>query len=251
MQSLLIAIQFLTRIPVKAEREWEDELIAQSVLYYPLVGLMIGLILWFSALLFEAVAPMLGAVMVLIIWVIITGGLHLDGLADSADAWAGGYANKQRSLEIMKDPSAGPFSVVVLVLLLLVKYVALVSLLESHQFWLLCVAPVSGRLSVVVLFLTTPYVRENGLGSVMARLLSRKLAYGVVLLTLILALVTLPFVVFILVLLTCSAVLYLLRFLMLHRLQGMTGDTIGASLEITEAVTVFVLATIVSLNIWL
>ena len=251
MKSLLIAIQFLTRVPVKTKTQWDDKSIAQSVLYYPLIGLIIGLVTGFSAFLLEALQPMLGAVIVLLLWVFITGGLHLDGLADSADAWAGGYANRQRSLEIMKDPSAGPFAVVVLVLLILVKYIAVVTLLESNLFWLLCVAPVLGRLSVIVLFLTTPYVREQGLGSIMASHLNRKLSYLVVIITLTIVLAVLPFMVFLLVLSACIIVLYLLRYLMMSRLEGMTGDTIGASLEIIEAVSVFVLAAMVSLNIWL
>lgn len=248
MQSLLIAIQFLTRFPVKLKEEREDQCIAQSILYYPLVGLIIGFVLWFSATLLAALPPMLNAVIVLLIWVLITGGLHLDGLADSADAWAGAHANKQRSLDIMQDPAAGPFAVVVLVLLLLVKYIALLVMLEGNQLWLLCIAPVLGRLTVIALFITTPYVREQGLGSIMAENLNRKFAYGVMVFTLMLAATILPVITFLLLISTTIVVLYFLRYLMMQRLQGMTGDTIGASLEIIEAVSVFMLAVMVSLS---
>lgn len=246
MQPLLIALQFLTRFPVKSRTEWDEKNTALSILYYPLVGLIIGFVLWFSAVLLDGIVPMIGAVVVLILWVLITGGLHLDGLADSADAWAGGYADKQRSLDIMKDPAAGPFAVVVLVLLLLVKYITLVTIIENHQFWLLCIAPILGRLSVIVLFITTPYVREQGLGSKMAEHLERKFCYSVLIFTLILAAILMPAMMFLIILSIIFVVLYFLRYLMMQRLQGMTGDTIGASVEIIEAVSLFVLAVLVS-----
>lgn len=246
MQPLLIALQFLTRIPVKSNVRWDEKNTALSILYYPLVGLIIGFVLWFSAVLLDGLAPMLGAVVVLLLWVLITGGLHLDGLADSADAWAGGYADKQRSLDIMKDPAAGPFAVVVLVLLLLLKYITLLTIIENQQFWLLCIAPVLGRLSVIVLFITTPYVREQGLGSKMAEHLNRKFGYSVIIFTLLLAGILLPATMVMIILSSTFAVLYFLRYLMMQRLQGMTGDTIGATVEVIEAVSLFVLAVLVS-----
>ena len=246
MQPFLIALQFLTRIPVKSNSNWDDKNTALSILYYPLVGLIIGCVLWLSAVLFDALVPMLGALLVLILWVLISGGLHLDGLADSADAWAGGYADKQRSLDIMKDPAAGPFAVVVLVLLLLVKFISLLVIVESNQFWLLCLAPVFGRLSVIVLFITTPYVREQGLGAKMAEHLDRKFSYSVIIVTLLIAAILLPVMVFLIMLFSTFVALYFLRYLMMQRLQGMTGDTIGASVEIIEAVSLFVLAALVS-----
>jgi adenosylcobinamide-GDP ribazoletransferase len=68
---------------------------------------------------------MLHAALLLTVWVLLSGGLHLDGLADSADAWLGGFGDRERTLTIMKDPRSGPIAVVVLVLVLLLKFCAL------------------------------------------------------------------------------------------------------------------------------
>ena len=242
MRPFFIALQFLTRLPVKPKGEWLDKHIAQSVLYYPLVGALIGTMLWCAGELLSASSPMLAAVVLLVLWVLITGGLHLDGLADSADAWAGGYGDKQRSLDIMKDPAAGPLAVVVLILLLLTKLVALMTLLETQQLWGLFIAPILGRLSVIALFVSTPYVRKQGLGSAMSEHLNRDYAYGVIFCVMVLLVLFFPVKILLLTMVASVLVLAFLRQLMKQRLQGMTGDTIGASLEIIETVSLLVIA---------
>jgi adenosylcobinamide-GDP ribazoletransferase len=169
-----IALQFLTRLPVTLAGMPTPEQNGRSLLFYPLVGLLIGLLLYGAQLLLGDTAVLLQAALVLTLWVGISGGLHLDGLADSADAWVGGLGDKQRTLEIMKDPRSGPIAVVVLVLLLLLKFSALVTLLESGAgLWLLLV-PWLARALLPLLFLSTPYVRAGGLGQALASHLPRR-----------------------------------------------------------------------------
>lgn len=215
----------------------------RSVLYYPLVGLIIGVIL---ALLFNVLANqalLLSAAIVLAVWVLTTGGLHLDGLADSADAWAGGLGDRQRTLEIMKDPRSGALAIVIVVMLLLLKFSAIVAALEINQWEALLIAPVLGRSAVVLLFLTTPYVREQGLGSDMAKYLPRKTVW--MMLLIIIGLVSLtPGIASSIIgigLLVVFAVFLGLRQMMVARIGGMTGDTAGAMVEIIELVSLVVL----------
>ncbi len=241
MHSLLLAIQFLTRLPLTTELEWSDESVARSVLFYPLVGLLIGMLLWLFATLLDSVPAMLQAALVLVAWVILTGGLHLDGLADSADAWAGAYGDKEKALEIMKDPAAGPVAVVVLVLLLIVKFAALTVLLEQHT-GLLIVAPILGRMAILLLLLTTPYVRQQGLGSSMAQYLDHQKSQWVLLISALILILMLPLSVFVIVAIAAALMLYGLRYLMINRIQGMTGDTIGASVEMVECISLVALA---------
>mgnify|MGYP002870254812 FL=1 len=121
MQPFLIALQFLTCLPVRLRSMPEPQQIGRSLLYYPLVGLLLGALLClFGIALGNAAAP-LNAALLLAAWVWLTGALHLDGLADSADAWVGGFGDRERTLAIMKDPRSGPVAVAVLVLLLLVS----------------------------------------------------------------------------------------------------------------------------------
>jgi adenosylcobinamide-GDP ribazoletransferase len=166
-------------------------------------------------------------------------------LADSADAWAGGFGDRERTLSIMQDPRSGPIAVVVLVLLLLLKFAALATLLASNQLLALLLAPWLARGLVPLLFMTTPYVRAGGLGAALAAHLPRKqlpywLAGHGLLLVLIGGWSGL------LAVLAALLLLAGLRQLMLQRLGGCTGDTAGALVELVEATVLLVLALQVS-----
>lgn len=111
---LLIALQFLTRLPVRLLGMPAPEQVGRSLLWYPLVGLLLGGLLLAAQALLSQQPAVLQAALLLTLWVALSGGLHLDGLADTADAWVGGYGDRERTLAIMKDPRSGPIAVAVL-----------------------------------------------------------------------------------------------------------------------------------------
>ena len=240
MTSWWVALQFLTRLPVTLAGMPTPEQIGRSLLFYPLVGLLIGLLLLGAQQLLADSAVLLQAALLLTLWVGISGGLHLDGLADSADAWVGGFGDRERTLAIMKDPRSGPIAVVVLVLLLLLKFAALVALLESGSALLLLLVPWLARCLLPLLFLTTPYVRAGGLGQALAEHLPRQYLPWVLLAN-ALAMLLLGWSA-LLALLVAGAVFCYLRALMRKRLGGTTGDTAGALLEIAECAVLVALA---------
>lgn len=246
MQSFLIALQFLTRLPLKIKGEWQAHLTANSVLYYPLVGLFLGLILLLISAFISAQSPLLISAILLTSWVMLTGGLHLDGLADSADAWAGGLGDKEKSLAIMKDPQSGPLAVVILMLTLLLKFTAIESLLQTDNIVLITIPLVLARAGVLLLFLTTPYVRQQGLGSAIAEHLPRHQAKLVVLVSFISGWLLIDLVPLLVVTAVTLTTFYSLRALMLKRIEGMTGDTAGASIEILETVILIALVLMIS-----
>jgi len=133
----------------------------------------------------------------------------------------------------MKDPRSGPIAVVTLVLLLLLKFCAVLALLQSGQWLALLLAPVLGRAAMLALFLTTAYVRAGGLGQALAEHLPRS-AGRAVLLASAAGTVLLAGWKGAGVLLLVALVFLWLRRLMLRRLGGTTGDTAGALLEVLE-----------------
>ncbi len=241
MHDLRIALQFLTRLPVTPAAPCTPRERGRSALYYPLVGLMIGVLLWLLDSVLGHSDAGLRAALLLVVWVLLTGGLHIDGLADSADAWLGGHGDRQRSLDILQDPRSGPAAVMLVTLVLLVKFAALAALLARGAWPALLIAPLLGRAAMLGLFLTTPYVREHGLGADSARHLPRRAARYVLALCVI-AVVLVSGVHGALLLAAAITGVFLLRRMMLRRLGGTTGDTLGATCEITEALVLVVAA---------
>ena len=240
MTPLLIALQFLTRLPVSLAAMPTPVQVGRSLLCYPLVGALIGLLLLLVQPLLGDAPALLQAALLLTLWVGLSGGLHLDGLADSADAWIGGMGDRERTLSIMQDPRSGPMAVVVLVLLLLLKFVALVALLQAGEGWQLLLVPWLARGLLPLLLLSTPYVRAGGLGQALVEHLPRR-PLPWVLAGHLAALLRLGWPALLAVLVAGLLFLYL-RGAMLRRLGGTTGDTAGAMLELVECAVLVALA---------
>lgn len=230
MESFLIALQFLTRIPVAYRFVADDSRLGQSVLYYPLIGLLIGGLLSVLAILLANSPAMVVAAMLLTLWVLVTGGLHLDGLADCADAWVGGFGDRQRSLRIMKDPASGPIAVTLLVLVLLLKWTALATLIEQNHLTPLLTAPLLGRSAILLLMLSTPYVSPRGLAEKLLQHLPETAARRVAGLSIVVAAIALGW----LPLLFAGLLLVWIRHAAISRLGGVTGDVYGAAVELVE-----------------
>jgi adenosylcobinamide-GDP ribazoletransferase len=227
----LVALQFLTRLPVRLPVIPDARTVGHSLTYYPFVGLMLGLMLAALHTLLSDHAAMLRAALVLTAWVALTGALHLDGLADSADAWVGSHGDRARTLALMKDPHCGPAAVVTLVLTLLVKFASLSSL-AADDFLSLLLIPMFARSAIVLLFATTPYVRQGGLGTALAANQSHQLNITLVGLLFAVTLLIAPERLWLL--LALGIFFLILRGAMMRRLGGTTGDTVGALVEITE-----------------
>lgn len=224
-----LALMFLTRLPAPRLDDIRDRDMGRSLLAYPLVGLIIGGLLCLPLVVLPQADPLLLAAFITVLWAIITGALHLDGLGDAADGWLGGHGDAERTLAIMQDPRSGAAAVVAIAALLLLKLAAL-KVIVAHGAWpTLLLAPFAGRLAPMLLFLTTAYVRKGGISTAIVAHLPRGSAWVVLVLgALALGVYSLPALIGVL------AVFWLLRRLMLRRIGGCTGDTAGALLEITE-----------------
>ena len=237
MTPFWIALQFLTVLPIELKTIPTAQQNGRAILFYPLVGLIIGGILFIFICLLAKLPIVLLASITLTLWIWLTGGLHLDGLADTADAWVGGFGDKQRTLQIMKDPSCGPIGVLSLVIICLLKFVLIYVLIEQHQTLFLIIVPIVGRVVPSILFLTTSYVREKGLGRSLTDHLPKIASWIITGFVLLLPLYW-EWQGLIAIIGFLSSLVYL-RHLFIKRIGGITGDTVGAAIEISETVLLF------------
>lgn len=234
MRSLLAAFQFLTILPVKIALDEGD--FERSPKWFPLVGLILGAltILGDGALTFLGFKGVLRSILTVGLLAALSGGLHLDGLADSADGFLSARP-KERILEIMRDSRIGTMGVLALVFLLAVKVSALAELSGTLRWKALLFAPLAGRSVMLVTMALIPYARtEGGLASIFLRGKTSGPAVwaGVCLLLAAVILfgnrsgtVTAVFL---------FAATGILSFWSYRRIGGFTGDTLGAASEIVE-----------------
>ena len=234
MKRFLVAIQFLTSIPLKVKGEITDRDLAGSMAYFPLVGLIVGAMLALCYHIIILIFPYaVTCAFVMIINVMISGGLHIDGFIDTFDAIASG-SDRKRMLEIMKEGRPGAVGIAAAILLFIAQYSLLVSLPKGGVEMSLIVMAVLSRTSFVVSSALYPYARETeGLGQKFARRLERKdigaaFLTAIVIFSLIFRLKALAFIPAV-----CCIILAFDNYFY-KKFGGITGDTMGALGEITE-----------------
>lgn len=240
-KAFLLAVQFLTTLPTPKNIKADATEQALSLLWYPVVGLLIGLSLLFVCI----TLPLpfyLQAMVTVALWIALTGGLHLDGIADCADAFVGGLGDREKTLHLLKDPLCGSMGVIALIIIIALKATALAAVIQAEQLIWLWSIPLVARLSLLLLFLTTRYARVQGLGEVIAQNLFRGWAKCVLISTVIGLLLVLPLYLWVAFLLTLLAIFLLVRTTAKQRLGGFTGDVAGAQLELVEVGLLLALA---------
>jgi adenosylcobinamide-GDP ribazoletransferase len=163
MKGLLIAIQFLTRLPTPRIAVSSDEF-AASMRWFPAVGLIIGALVAGAGWAGAAIDPWTGALVALLIWVAVTGALHLDGLGDIADASGASHKDSERLLAVLADPHVGSFAVVTIALQLIAKLVLLHVLVDRQEFVAIALIPFAARIGPLVWSRALPDL-HTGLGS--------------------------------------------------------------------------------------
>jgi adenosylcobinamide-GDP ribazoletransferase len=225
MRGLILAVQFLSRLPVPAPADFHPEELARSLPWFPLVGLFIGALLAGAVWLGARLDPWLGALCGLAAWVWLTGALHLDGLADLADALGAAHRDRERFLAVLADPHLGVFGAVALAMQLLAKLVLLMLAARLEAYWLLCLVPAWARLGVLSWSRLPPL--KPGLGERYAWHAGQR-AGLLWLAGLLAAAAAAP------ALLAAPLVLLAWHGFLRRRLGGMTGDALGAGVEVAE-----------------
>jgi len=240
MKNFFSALGFLTALPVPRKYESEPSDLSESVNYFMLVGGFIGAALVIIDWTLLSFAPVwVSAAIVVILMSAVSGALHMDGLADSADAFFSG-ADKERALEIMKDSACGPMGALSILSIFILKVVSLASISADIRWMALLSAPLAGRCAMVAALSVMPYVRtSDGLGTAFEPGQNPARAWWSALVLLGVCLLAFGFPGF-WVALGTAAVAVLFMVYCGKKLGGMTGDTYGALCEICETASLVI-----------
>jgi hypothetical protein len=273
MKGFLLLLSFMTRIPMP-KIEYNEEKLGKSMKYFPAVGVIVGIILLFFCIVFTFVFKNLNysTVLPLMIIVIIltdlitTGGLHLDGLADTFDGIFS-YRSKHKMLEIMKDSRIGSNGVLALILYFLIKCALLYSLEiedRGEAMYAIMTYPVVSRFCSVISCASAPYARGSGMGKtfvdntkvngvIVAAIITLLYTIGLLVAPLVFYPAYVPMndilqPVFGITFIVGLSALFAYSFskLMERKIGGITGDTLGALLEISGLLYIFLLLVVPS-----
>lgn len=163
MRGLLAALGFLTVLPIPARYSGNASTLGRSIAYFPLVGLFIGLaVAVLDAGLTRLLPVPVATVLVGMVLMAVSGGLHVDGLADTADGFFGGRRPRERILEIMKDSRSGPMAAAAVVLVVALKLAAIGTIAPELRAGTLVLVPLAGRSAMVVCMAVLSYARSEG-----------------------------------------------------------------------------------------
>jgi len=249
MKGFLFALRFLTAIPVKSKASDGKEA-ADALLSFPIVGLLLSFVLIAVSNLLNILhfQEFIANIILVIVLAALTGSIHLDGLSDTFDALLSGK-NKGQMLEIMRDPHIGVMGVISVVSVLLLKVSFLSSLdpaLKNSALILMCVL---SRWSLVAAVFSFPYAREEG----KAKIFTENVNRNIFLVATIIALVY-TFLAWrlngLLVFVIVSWSVYLICRFVSKKISGITGDTLGAVIELAEVVTLLCICILERSDLW-
>jgi len=234
MKKFLLMIGFLTRIPVPAP-SWQidDEEFKDGIVYFPVVGFVVGIFCVAFYYIGNLIGgPFLASVASVLGGAFITGGLHLDGLGDTFD---GLYSNrpKAKMLEIMKDSRLGTNGALAIMFTVLIKTALIYHIPVPNIYPVLVLMPSFSRLSMVFASRFSTYAKGDGLGNIFIGKVSNKQVLLAVMFVCFFSLLSLSFFGFLPIVFVFS-LMYVNH--IKSRIDGMTGDTLGALCELSELV---------------
>lgn len=226
-KSFALAISMLTTVPFFKIHDFYKGINGYAVMFYPLVGFLLGAALWgvYSTLSPYVASTHLG-IIIFVLWVLLTGALHLDGFSDTVD---GLYAPKERALEVMKDAHVGGMGMIISGTFLILKAS---SLAHFELFYLLPLILTLSRLNAVLAIYFYPYITPSGMGSLAKEEFTKKQMLVALFYSFLIVLLYNKLLLFVSALL----VLFVIKSIFVKRYGGFTGDIYGFTIEVTELV---------------
>ena len=241
-EQFIILIQFMTRIPIPLKISYSEKKLGKSIKFFPLVGLIIGLILYFSNFLITVYLKnifynkTITAIFLIILEILIAGIIHIDGLADTFDGLFS-YAKKEKILEIMKDSRIGTNGTVVLILYFITKTVLISEIITTNPKYLI-IFPIIARLSTPVNAGFSNYARKSGMSNA---IISENGIFEAIF-SLALSIILVFYIIGIKGIVAISIAFIFIIIFMLNvrkKIDGITGDIMGACLELTSILVLF------------
>lgn len=230
---LILGIQFLTRIPINKAVEFSKENIRNSLFFFPFIGILIGAIASLAFYFIGQINMEISAFLTVITLIILTGGLHIDGLSDMLDGFLSNRDSK-KTLEIMKDSRVGAFGVMGIVLLILGKYIILKNI--SFEMWIIIVFSIANSRFVGGLIIESKKpARKGGLGELFhSSNPKRNIAYSGTIYVLILLFLDITYIIPLIITYIFAE---LISAWSLKKIGGLTGDVYGGIMEISELIS--------------
>lgn len=227
-----LAVSMLTTIPFFKIHDFNKGINGYAVMFYPLIGFILGAVLWGVYLLLAPYAPSLHVgIIIFVLWVLLTGALHLDGFSDTVD---GLYVKKKRALEVMKDSHVGGMGMIMSVTFLIAKAS---SLAHFELFYLLPLILLLSRLNTVLAIYFYPYISQRGMGTLAKEEFTKLQMFIALFYSFLIVLAYNKLLLFVSALL----VLFVIKSFFIKRYGGFSGDIYGFTIEATELILLNIL----------
>lgn len=250
MDAFLSALQFLTIFPLKI-KNLTDKTLSFSLIYFPVVGLCIGLIVsGINVLLYNLSFPSQALNIILVVALVcITGGMHLDGLSDTLDAFLSGKS-KDGMLTIMRDPHIGVMGVISLICVILLKTGLLAVVLYPRKAIAVILMCIISRWVAVMLVFLFPYARQEGKAGVYVKGVNAKI-FTISLIIAVLCNILIWQFRGLIVLVVTAGFAYVFGVISTKKINGITGDVLGAAIELSEICSLFTIILLERSNAWM
>lgn len=237
-EQLIILTKFMTRIPIPIKVDYDPKKLGKSIKFFPFVGMIIGFILYYTSIILVKFSKnnLINALIVIVIELMVVGIIHIDGLCDTFDGLFS-YREKEKMLEIMKDSRIGTNGAIILVLYFIAK-ILFISEIFSINLKYLIIYPVLARLATPVNAAFSDYARKNGMSNFIISQNSTFEGIFSIILAAALSFLIFSFKGFELFLGAFLFIIFFMQFVK-KKIDGVTGDTMGAALELTAIFVLF------------
>ena len=244
VNQIILLIQFMTRIPIPIKVEYSEKQLGKGIKYFPLVGYLIGIIIFITGIVLNKYIDnkYIISLLLILIELKLVGLIHIDGLADSFDGLFS-YRDKDRILEIMKDSRVGTNGVVVLIFYYLAKLILIAEIISRGDMRCLIIYPIIARMSTSVNAGFGVYARDNGMSiGIIGMNQVKDSIFSVILTLLLIILVYYNSGILKGLVMFVAGILFIFYFrrVVYKKIGGITGDTMGASLEMTGLIVLLI-----------